>query len=84
MPATKNSSIGVAIVVAVLTSFLWWQHEKEAVQDARAIGRGDTWATICDKHPKLAEALLGYDDTNPSIDIPLHCKDYENQFEKYP
>jgi hypothetical protein len=75
----------LVLVAALIGLPIVWEWHRHAVTEARAIGRSDTWALICEKHPRLAELLLNYDDMNPVVDGPgLRCTDLERHFNQYP
>lgn len=79
----RDSRVFLLLGAVIGLPFLWTWHQ-DAVMKARATGRSDVWALICEKHPELAERLFDYDDINPSDPNgpPARCKDFEHHFDK--
>lgn len=69
------------LLLAVLIGVpILWMYYRAAVANARATGRGDVWAQLCDEHPRLAERLLPIDKNG----IPYLCKDFERKHSAIP
>lgn len=82
---SRNDQRVLVLLAAIVVLTALWAWHRNGVKEARAVGRSDTWALICEKHLGLAQRLLDYDDMNPVVDgPPLRCKDLEHHFSQYP
>jgi len=65
------------LVAALIGVPILWTYHHDAVMEARAAGRGDVWAGLCEQHPGLAERLLPSDENG----APYTCKHFEHHFD---
>jgi hypothetical protein len=61
------------LLFAVIAAPFLWQYHKDALQGARATGRGDTWAKLCEDYPQFA-----------ARNAPGGCQSYEHHFRDNP